>query len=445
MQYRAIKDIIFGEGGVELRTVSKGVGSHMVSHMVHVKSHLHSYTTFFFNCLETADILSDTKTTSTADHKDQSEEDPHLLNAKPSGSSDSRHSQASYSSGSSGYYSHGSIAYSSSSIGSYSSSYSSGSIGSHSSGYSSGSIGSHSSGYSSGSIGSHSSGYSSGSISSHRSGYSSGSTSSYSSNNIGFYISGNSIFLMHNEIGSEGAVALAEVLKNNTQLQTLKFGVNHIDDSGATALAESFQYCTKLQSLNLSFNHITDRGALALAENLKYLTDLREVDLKHNRIGDEGAIALTKAVRHLTLLLQNHKITQHGIDTVLSLKSDMKRNLDTLTLSSDAEAHIVALNMAADHEHYNNTAVVNVKGVTEQGAEDLVTILQHSSNIKTLNFGHPPLFHCLCHCTNLLTLNLENNCIGNNSAIALADSLKGNSSEKLPPTFIAPNHSPNST
>ena len=33
----------------------------------------------------------------------------------------------------------------------------------------------------------------------------------------------------------------------------------------------------------------------------------------------------------------------------------------------------------------------------------------------------------------------------NPSCIALAVTLKGNSSEKLPPTFIAPNHSPNST
>ena len=50
-----------------------------------------------------------------------------------------------------------------------------------------------------------------------------------------------SLDLYDNNIGDEGATALAEALKENTTLTTLNLASNKIGDEGATALAEALK------------------------------------------------------------------------------------------------------------------------------------------------------------------------------------------------------------
>ena len=63
----------------------------------------------------------------------------------------------------------------------------------------------------------------------------------------------------------KGVTALAENLKNCSNLETLNLHSNNIGSDGATTLAEGLKSCTNLQTLNLSFNNLGSDGATTLA------------------------------------------------------------------------------------------------------------------------------------------------------------------------------------
>ena len=108
--------------------------------------------------------------------------------------------------------------------------------------------------------------------------------------------------LSYNNIGDDGAIALAEALENNTALEELSVGNNIIGDTGATALAEALETNIALKTLWLYSNNIGDNGAIALANALTINTVLAELYLSENKIGDTGAIALAKALETNTAL-----------------------------------------------------------------------------------------------------------------------------------------------
>ena len=72
-----------------------------------------------------------------------------------------------------------------------------------------------------------------------------------------------------NNIGADGAAALAERLKSCNNLQALHLYRNNIGADGAAALAERLKSCNNLQALYLNRNNIGADGAAALAEGLK--------------------------------------------------------------------------------------------------------------------------------------------------------------------------------
>ena len=122
-----------------------------------------------------------------------------------------------------------------------------------------------------------------------------------------------------NNISDTGIIALAIVLKNLTDLQTLDISINHIRDSGAEAVSETVQHCTKLATLNMKLNHIGNTGSKALANSLQHLPSLKALDISYNQIGDEGAIAVARAMmgRDISSLqIWNHKITEEGADII---------------------------------------------------------------------------------------------------------------------------------
>jgi internalin A len=92
-----------------------------------------------------------------------------------------------------------------------------------------------------------------------------------------------SLDLADNDIGAEGAKAIAEHLP---RLTSLNLWGNRIGAEGAKAIAE---HLPQLTSLDLSRNGIGAEGAKAIAEHLPQLTSL---DLADNRIGAKGAKAM---------------------------------------------------------------------------------------------------------------------------------------------------------
>jgi hypothetical protein len=98
------------------------------------------------------------------------------------------------------------------------------------------------------------------------------------------------LFLGNNNIGDEGARALAAALDNNATLTRLDLDGNNIGAEGARALAAALDKNATLTTLFLGNNNIGDEGARALAAALDTNHTLQVLDLGHD-LYDDGVTA----------------------------------------------------------------------------------------------------------------------------------------------------------
>jgi hypothetical protein len=141
------------------------------------------------------------------------------------------------------------------------------------------------------------------------------------------------LMLDGNDIGDEGAKAIAEVLKVNAVVTTLDLADNSIEDEGAIAIAESLKVNAVLTTLQLSGNNIGVDGAFAIAEALKVNAVVTDLRLWNNNICDDGAKAIAEALKVnavLTFLrLSGNNI---GVDGAKAIAEALKVNAVLTTL-----------------------------------------------------------------------------------------------------------------
>ncbi|MDB5840668.1 MAG: hypothetical protein JWQ23_2620 [Herminiimonas sp.] len=124
------------------------------------------------------------------------------------------------------------------------------------------------------------------------------------------------LVLIWQEIGDEGAIAIASALKVNSALKILDLTGNNIGKEGAKALSSALDKNETLTSLNLSSNKIGATGTSELVPGLKKSTTLLALDLSKNRVGDDGAAEVESLLKEnhtlRTLELRENKITEVG-------------------------------------------------------------------------------------------------------------------------------------
>ena len=121
--------------------------------------------------------------------------------------------------------------------------------------------------------------------------------------------------LAENNIGPDGALAVAQSFKNTPTLQHLCMKRNNIGSGGVSALAKSFQHIPILQHLDLSYNDIGPSGASVLANSFQHTPALQHLDLSYNDIGPIGALALAKSFQHMPAL-QHLNLESNQIDSI---------------------------------------------------------------------------------------------------------------------------------
>merc|ERR1719272_1248399 len=96
-----------------------------------------------------------------------------------------------------------------------------------------------------------------------------------------------SINLSKNRVGDEGATALAEAIQHGCLTYIDLSSYNFVTDTGARALAQAISSKTKgTVTLRLASNQIGDEGALALAEACK--DQKGKINLAYNDVSEEG-------------------------------------------------------------------------------------------------------------------------------------------------------------
>ena len=131
-----------------------------------------------------------------------------------------------------------------------------------------------------------------------------------------------------NGIEADGAVALAENLRENRALGTLKLGSNSVGDAGARELAGVLAAGQEsVFELDLSGNNIGDEGARALARMLRENRRLVKLDLSNNEVDYEGTAALAQALAENRTLRALHLGNNYvGVMGARALAEGLRRN-----------------------------------------------------------------------------------------------------------------------
>ncbi|CAE7941950.1 NLRC3, partial [Symbiodinium necroappetens] len=107
--------------------------------------------------------------------------------------------------------------------------------------------------------------------------------------------------------------ALADALKsNNCTVTHVNLESNDIGDEGAKALADALKSNCTVTHVNLEFNMIGGQGAKAFADALKSNCTVTDVNLYGNWIGVEGGKALADAVESNRTVTVRPKVSQLG-------------------------------------------------------------------------------------------------------------------------------------
>ncbi|CAF0750060.1 unnamed protein product [Rotaria sp. Silwood1] len=111
------------------------------------------------------------------------------------------------------------------------------------------------------------------------------------------------IRLRDNNFTSYCTTILSEGLYNNTTLKSLDLRNNHLSDLGVQILALSIIH-SNVETLNLESNDITSEGAQYLAQILRNSRTLTELYLSKNFLGDRGVKYLANALSEDTINIQ---------------------------------------------------------------------------------------------------------------------------------------------
>lgn len=118
------------------------------------------------------------------------------------------------------------------------------------------------------------------------------------------------LYLDHNDIDAEGAIALANMLKENETLQVLQLSSNHVHDEGARAFAQALANNTTLKRLMLERNQITSRGVESLLQAMESNVTIQhlQVDKHQTTVHQELKFALETNRAGRRLLRQQHNV-----------------------------------------------------------------------------------------------------------------------------------------
>lgn len=108
--------------------------------------------------------------------------------------------------------------------------------------------------------------------------------------------------LGYNNLGDDGVATLASGIALHKSLGLLDLGFNNFGDNGATKLASGLNKAARsfdggtVHTLYLAGNLIGESGAVAIANFIREGSNLQKLYMTGNRIGDGGVAAITEAI-----------------------------------------------------------------------------------------------------------------------------------------------------
>jgi hypothetical protein len=150
-----------------------------------------------------------------------------------------------------------------------------------------------------------------------------------------------------NEIGNNGALALAKALRTNKAMTSLDLRSCEIHLKGCLSLAEMAQYNTTLRHLDLGANYCKNQGAMAWAQVLQSNSTLTRLCLTDNQIYHDGGVSLAAALQ-TNYSLRNFSYGGQGSKSN-KIESTIRRIIDSIV--AENKKHWETIN----HSHTEST------------------------------------------------------------------------------------------
>ena len=241
------------------------------------------------------------------------------------------------------------------------------------------------------------------------------------------------IDLSNGRIGPAGAQCLAQALHINTSVKTLKLSGNTLHNEGVMALAEVLGAVnnTTLEHVNLNYCGINPRGAKHLAQALRVNNSVKTLKLIGNRLGNNGANALAE------MLGEYGSMSSRTVNSTLEHIDLSKCRIGTegarqLALALCVNTSVKTLKLIGNYPYDEGAkALAEMLGGNREDSSGTVnTTLEHVdlSDCRIGPAGAQHLAQALCVNTSVKTLKLSVNPLGdeNEGAKTLAEILGGN-------------------
>ena len=209
------------------------------------------------------------------------------------------------------------------------------------------------------------------------------------------------LFLHNNNMTGQAAEGLANVIKNNSNLEQLDLESNNIGPS-AIVILQALMENSKLKLLNLNSNYMTERVVDDLANVIKNNSNLEQLGLENNKLGPSATVilqALKENSQLKVLNLNNNNMTGQIAEDLANVINN-NSCLEELYLSNNnlKLSAIVILQALTKH---SKLKMVNLSSnyMTGHVVEDLVNVIKNNSNLRQIA--------------------LENNILGPSAAVIL--------------------------
>ncbi|XP_072892029.1 ribonuclease inhibitor-like [Hemitrygon akajei] len=203
------------------------------------------------------------------------------------------------------------------------------------------------------------------------------------------------------EIGltCSGAEDLASALSTNPSLTELDLSDNKLGDSGVKLVSAALRNpeC-KIQKLWLRKVGLTDSGAEDLASALSTNPSLTKLDLSDNKLGDSGVKLVSAALRNPECKIQKLWLWKVGLtdsgaeDLASALSTNPSLTVLDLSLNKlgDPGVKLVSAALRNPECKIQKLWLDNV-GLTDSGAEDLVSALSTNPSLTKLDLSYNEL------------------------------------------------------
>ena len=189
------------------------------------------------------------------------------------------------------------------------------------------------------------------------------------------------------KLGSDGSIALADKLKCCSVLEELNLSGTAITSEGMVALTDSFK-CPTLEVLNLASNCISSEDAIILGSNLQHYPSLVELNLAHNNIEWSGIEALGEGLkcnsRFEKLNLQSNHL--NSLQSPCTLKLYNIKCLDLSHCQIDCNTAIALVGCLKYYDCLLRLDLSNNK-IRNEGALALVQGLKHGIKLQCINLS----------------------------------------------------------